>query len=40
MGTTIIDGMDTLYIMGLMTEYERGREWIKNEFDMDKMVSR
>jgi mannosyl-oligosaccharide alpha-1,2-mannosidase len=38
MGATIIDGMDTLYIMGMMTEYKRGREWIENSFDMDKMV--
>ena len=27
-GVTIIDSLDTLYIMGLMDEYKKGREWV------------
>lgn len=27
-GATIVDGLDTLYIMGLMDEYKKGRDWI------------
>ena len=30
--------MDTLYIMGLDNEFERGREWINSQLDMNKMV--
>ncbi len=30
--------MDTLYIMGLDTEFERGREWISSQLNMNKMV--
>ena len=28
MGASIIDALDTLYIMGLTEEYKKGREWI------------
>ena len=27
-GATIVDGLDTLYIMGLMDEFKQGRDWI------------
>lgn len=37
MGATIVDAMDTLYIMGMENEFERGREWISNNLDMNKM---
>lgn len=37
-GGTIVDGLDTLYIMGLEDEYKMGRNWIANELDMDNMV--
>ena len=33
-----LDAMDTLYIMGLDNEFERGREWINSQLDMNKMV--
>lgn len=35
MGATIIDGIDTLFIMGLRDEYEKARNWIANEFKFD-----
>ena len=28
LGATIVDGLDTLYIMGLKDEYKKGRDWI------------
>ena len=28
---------DTLYLMGMMDEFEAGREWIEQKFDMNKM---
>ncbi|CAG4955499.1 unnamed protein product [Colias eurytheme] len=36
LGLTIIDSLDTAFIMGLMEEYEEGREWIKNELVFTK----
>jgi len=38
MGSTIIDGLDTLYIMGFMEEFKAGRDWIAENLDMSKMV--
>nr|XP_054753907.1 mannosyl-oligosaccharide 1,2-alpha-mannosidase IB-like [Lytechinus pictus] len=35
MGATIIDGIDTLFIMGLRDEYQKARNWIANEFKFD-----
>lgn len=31
-GATIIDAMDTMYLMGMKEEYEKGRQWVMNEF--------
>ena len=28
LGATIVDGLDTIYLMGFNEEYKRGREWI------------
>jgi mannosyl-oligosaccharide alpha-1,2-mannosidase len=38
MGATIIDAMDTLHIMGMTEEFEKGREWISENLDLGKMV--
>lgn len=35
LGATIIDGLDTLYIMGLTKEYEEGRDWVERRFNLD-----
>ena len=35
LGATIIDGLDTLYIMGLMDEFRSGREWVRDTFTFD-----
>ncbi|CAH4038456.1 endoplasmic reticulum mannosyl-oligosaccharide 1,2-alpha-mannosidase isoform X1 [Pieris brassicae] len=36
LGLTIVDGLDTAFIMGLTEEFEEGREWIKNELEFTK----
>ncbi|XP_045783821.1 endoplasmic reticulum mannosyl-oligosaccharide 1,2-alpha-mannosidase isoform X2 [Maniola jurtina] len=36
LGLTIVDGLDTAYIMGLMEEFEEGRQWIKTELVFTK----
>lgn len=36
LGATIVDSLDTLYIMGLNEEYQVARDWIANELDFDK----
>lgn len=38
LGATILDGLDTLYIMGMNEEFKQGRDWIVNELDVDTMV--
>ena len=35
LGATIIDAADTLYIMGLYSEYIKARDWIANSFNFD-----
>ncbi|KAH8293974.1 hypothetical protein KR054_007183 [Drosophila jambulina] len=37
LGATIVDGLDTLYIMGLEKEYREGRDWIEREFSLDNI---
>lgn len=37
MGATIVDALDTLYIMGMMEEYEKARDWVAENLDFNKM---
>ncbi|BFG00187.1 mannosyl-oligosaccharide alpha-1-2-mannosidase IA [Drosophila madeirensis] len=37
LGATIVDGLDTLYIMGLENEYREGRDWIERKFTLDNI---
>lgn len=37
LGATIIDGLDTLYIMGMMEEFKQGRDWIADNYSMDDL---
>lgn len=41
LGATIVDGLDTMYLMGYMDEYRRGRDWIIQhlDFNIDADVS-
>lgn len=33
MGATIVDALDTLYIMGLHDEFKDGQQWIEQNLD-------
>ncbi|XP_058443500.1 mannosyl-oligosaccharide alpha-1,2-mannosidase IA isoform X1 [Malaya genurostris] len=35
LGATIVDGLDTLYLMGLHKEFDEGRDWIERKFTLD-----
>lgn len=37
-GVTIVDSLDTLYIMGLMDEFKAGRDWIEQNIDFKKLT--
>lgn len=37
-GATLVDSLDTLYIAGLMEEYSRAKKWVKEEFDISKVI--
>lgn len=39
MGATIVDALDTLYIMGLTEEFNEGRAWIQYHLDFNQLVS-
>lgn len=39
LGTTIIDSLDTLYIMGLTKEYIEGRDWVAHHFTLNHAVN-
>ncbi|KAF7284746.1 hypothetical protein GWI33_021615 [Rhynchophorus ferrugineus] len=39
LGASILDGLDTLYIMGMMDEFNQGREWVAKELDVDNVLS-
>jgi len=34
LGATIVDGLDTMYLMGFVEEVARGREWIEKHFSL------
>ncbi|KAK4479223.1 hypothetical protein RD792_014734 [Penstemon davidsonii] len=36
LGATLIDALDTLYIMGLDEQFQRAREWVANSLDFNK----
>lgn len=36
-GASIIDSLDTLYIMGLMDEYNDAKEWVKTSLDLNSV---
>ncbi|KAK6024697.1 glycosyl hydrolase family 47, partial [Ostertagia ostertagi] len=36
MGATIVDAIDTLWIMGLKEEYEEARSWVKHSLDFKR----
>ncbi|VDK61083.1 unnamed protein product [Gongylonema pulchrum] len=34
LGATIVDALDTLYIMGLKDEFSEGRDWVEKNLDL------
>lgn len=36
-GASIVDSLDTLYIMGLMDEYNDAKEWVKTSLDLNSV---
>lgn len=39
LGATIVDSLDTLYVMGMKQEFDEGRDWIARKFSLDNVVS-
>ena len=39
LGATIIDAMDTLYVMGLHKEFDEGRDWVARKFTLENVMS-
>jgi len=39
-GATIVDALDTLFIMGMDTEYKKARDWVADYLDFDSVVSK
>jgi len=37
MGATVVDSLDTLYIMGMNEEFERGKKWVMENLDMNQL---
>uniref|UniRef100_A0A1Q3FXU1 alpha-1,2-Mannosidase n=1 Tax=Culex tarsalis TaxID=7177 RepID=A0A1Q3FXU1_CULTA len=37
LGATIVDGLDTLYLMGLQKEFDEGRDWVERKFSLDSV---
>ena len=35
LGATIVDSLDTLYIMGLTKEFDEARDWVAHNFTMN-----
>lgn len=37
MGATIVDSLDTLYLMGMKEEFEKAKEWIRTSLDLNQV---
>ena len=37
LGATVVDSLDTLYIMGLMEEFEKGKHWVHLSLNFDQV---
>lgn len=37
MGATIVDSLDTLYMMGMMDAYNKAKDWVKLSLNMDEV---
>ena len=39
MGATIVDSLDTLYLMGLKSEFKQAKEWVQHHLDLSQVLS-
>lgn len=39
LGVTIVDGLSTLYLMGLNDEFREGRDWVAEHLHINEIVS-
>ena len=37
LGATIVDSLDTLYLMGLREEFDKAKEWVKVSLDLSRV---
>lgn len=37
MGATLVDSLDTLYISGLMDEFNQAKQWVEERFHIDEV---
>lgn len=37
LGATIVDSLDTLYMMGLTDQFNQGKEWVRNTLNLDQV---
>ena len=37
-GATLVDSLDTLYVAGLMDEYNRAKKWVEDHFDISQVL--
>ena len=37
LGATIVDSLDTLYLMGLMDEFNKAKEWVRLSLDFNEV---
>lgn len=40
LGATIVDSLDTLYLMGLQDRFEQGREWVRLSLNINQVCGR
>lgn len=38
LGATIVDSLDTLYLMGLMEEFNQAKEWVRTSLDLSLVL--
>lgn len=36
-GATIVDSLDTLYLMGLMDEFNQAKKWVQMSLDLNRV---
>ena len=37
LGATLVDSLDTLYITGLLTEFDQAKKWVEESFNINEV---